>query len=46
MQIYKPKYIYWERQGLDRMCALNCINSVIQQPLFKEVSLISHTRWT
>uniref|UniRef100_A0A0G4F1P0 ubiquitinyl hydrolase 1 n=1 Tax=Chromera velia CCMP2878 TaxID=1169474 RepID=A0A0G4F1P0_9ALVE len=29
--------IYWEKQGRDRMCALHCMNSLLQGPEFSEV---------
>ena len=30
------KVIYWEKQGNDRLCALHCINSLLQRPQFSE----------
>ncbi|KAJ1608760.1 hypothetical protein OJ253_1785 [Cryptosporidium canis] len=32
--------VYWEKQGNDRMCALHCLNSLLQGPYFDE-SLLS-----
>lgn len=31
--------VYWEKQGADRMCALHCLNSVLQGPHFTEAEL-------
>lgn len=31
--------VYWEKQGADRMCALHCLNSVLQGPYFTEADL-------
>lgn len=31
--------VYWEKQGADRMCALHCLNSVLQGPYFTEAEL-------
>ncbi|CDJ42561.1 machado-joseph disease protein, putative [Eimeria tenella] len=33
--------VYWEKQGADRMCALHCLNSVLQGPYFTEAELSS-----
>lgn len=30
------KYVYWEKQGNDRMCGLHCINSMLQGPYYNE----------
>ncbi|SBT82599.1 ataxin-3, putative [Plasmodium ovale] len=30
------KYVYWEKQGNDRMCGLHCINSILQGPYYSE----------
>lgn len=30
------KYVYWEKQGNDRMCGLHCINSMLQGPHYSE----------
>ena len=36
--------VYWEKQGQDRMCALHCINSILQGPYVDEfrLSRIAH----
>ncbi|KAH8582144.1 N-terminal machado-Joseph disease like domain [Cryptosporidium sp. chipmunk genotype I] len=31
--------VYWEKQGNDRMCALHCLNSLLQGPYFDEAFL-------
>ncbi|KAL8440350.1 hypothetical protein Efla_000238 [Eimeria flavescens] len=31
--------VYWEKQGPGRMCALHCLNSVLQGPYFTEAEL-------
>ncbi|EAK88518.1 N-terminal machado-Joseph disease protein like domain, C-terminal UBX, DNA repair like domain [Cryptosporidium parvum Iowa II] len=31
--------VYWEKQGNDRMCALHCLNSILQGPYFDEAFL-------
>lgn len=31
--------VYWEKQGPDRMCALHCLNSLLQGPYFTEAEL-------
>lgn len=31
--------VYWEKQGAGRMCALHCLNSVLQGPHFTEAEL-------
>lgn len=31
--------VYWEKQGNDRMCALHCLNSLLQGPYFDEALL-------
>ncbi|CRH02690.1 ataxin-3, putative [Plasmodium relictum] len=33
------KYVYWEKQGNDRMCGLHCINSILQGPYYSEDTL-------
>ncbi|GAW83644.1 ataxin-3 [Plasmodium gonderi] len=30
------KYVYWEKQGNDRMCGLHCINTILQGPHYSE----------
>lgn len=32
--IPQEKYVYWEKQGKDRMCGLHAINSLMQGPVF------------
>eukprot|EP00922_Rhytidocystis_sp_ex-Travisia-forbesii_P005643 GHVS01008197.1.p1 GENE.GHVS01008197.1~~GHVS01008197.1.p1 ORF type:complete len:381 (-),score=54.09 GHVS01008197.1:962-2104(-) len=32
--------VYWERQGADRLCAMHCINSLLQGPYFSESSMV------
>ncbi len=41
MQIYKPQYVYWEKQGQDKLCGLNCTNSLLQGPYFKELDMLN-----
>ena len=31
--------VYFEKQGEDMLCGLHCINSMLQGPVFDEVSL-------
>lgn len=33
------KYVYWEKQGNDRMCGLHCINSILQGPYYTPENL-------
>lgn len=33
------KFIYWEKQQSDLLCGLHCLNSLIQAPLFDEITL-------
>ncbi|EUD69120.1 hypothetical protein C922_00812 [Plasmodium inui San Antonio 1] len=33
------KYVYWEKQGNDRMCGLHCINAILQGPHYSEDAL-------
>ncbi|OEH78438.1 machado-joseph disease [Cyclospora cayetanensis] len=35
----RGQLVYWEKQGADRMCALHCLNSVLQGPYFTESEL-------
>ncbi|KJP88039.1 hypothetical protein AK88_02314 [Plasmodium fragile] len=35
------KYVYWEKQGNDRMCGLHCINAMLQGPHYSEDVLAS-----
>lgn len=32
-------FIYWEKQQSDLLCGLHCLNSLIQAPLFDEITL-------
>ncbi len=32
-------FVYWEKQENDLLCGLHCLNSLIQAPLFNEISL-------
>eukprot|EP00922_Rhytidocystis_sp_ex-Travisia-forbesii_P021345 GHVS01031274.1.p1 GENE.GHVS01031274.1~~GHVS01031274.1.p1 ORF type:complete len:449 (-),score=77.34 GHVS01031274.1:51-1265(-) len=32
--------VYWEKQGADRLCAMHCINSLLQGPYFSESSMV------
>ena len=34
------QWIYWEKQGTDRLCAVHCLNSLLQGPLYTEVKNI------
>ena len=31
--------VYWEKQGMDSLCGVHCINSLLQGPFFDEISL-------
>lgn len=33
---------YWERQGADKLCAVHCVNALLQGPHFTEVDLAKH----
>ena len=33
------QHVYWEKQASDLLCGLHCLNSLVQAPLFTEVSL-------
>ena len=35
----KKVFVYWEKQGIDRLCGNHCINSLLQGPFFNEVDL-------
>jgi len=35
----RPQQVYWEQQGQDRMCALHCLNSLVQGPVFTAADL-------
>lgn len=37
----EAQFIYWEKQGKDRMCGLHWLNSLVQGPLFNESSLFN-----
>lgn len=37
----ESNFIYWEKQGKDRLCGLHCINSLMQGPVFNESNLAS-----
>ena len=39
MNIMKTQttFIYWEKQGTDRLCGVHCINSLLQGPFYDEV---------
>lgn len=30
-------YIYWERQGSDKLCGVHALNSLLQGPFYNEV---------
>ena len=32
-------HIYFEKQGVDRLCGLHCINALLQGPYFSEMDL-------
>lgn len=38
MQQGNGLWIYWEKQGTDRLCAVHCVNSLLQGPFNTEVS--------
>ncbi|KAL4478050.1 hypothetical protein ABPG72_013489 [Tetrahymena utriculariae] len=44
MQPKKQILIYWEKQGLDQLCGVHCINSLLQGPFFNEIELASIAR--
>ncbi|EDK31541.1 josephin protein (macronuclear) [Tetrahymena thermophila SB210] len=44
MQPKKQVLIYWEKQGLDQLCGVHCINSLLQGPFFNEIELASIAR--
>ena len=29
--------IYWEKQGIDRLCGLHCVNAILQGSFYNEV---------
>ena len=31
-------FVYWEKQGSDRLCGVHCLNSLLQGPFFDEVN--------
>jgi len=33
---------YWEKQGADKLCAVHCVNALMQGPYFSEVDLAKH----
>lgn len=36
----EPKQkIYWEQQGVDMLCGVHTINSLLQGPFFNEITL-------
>jgi ataxin-3 len=35
----ESKFVYWEKQGKDRLCGLHSLNSLVQGPLFNESNL-------
>ena len=37
MQSNNGTWVYWEKQGTDRLCAVHCINSILQGPFYTEV---------
>jgi len=39
MQKLQPKKIYWEKQGVDMLCGVHTINSLLQGPFFNEITL-------
>lgn len=38
-QIITEDVIYFEKQGIDRLCGLHCVNSILQGPFYNEVLL-------
>ena len=39
MEDQESQFVYWEKQGKDRMCGLHAINSILQGPTFHEGTL-------
>ena len=37
----ETKFVYWEKQGKDRMCGLHALNSLVQGPVFNESNLFN-----
>ncbi|KAF4677590.1 Ataxin 3 [Perkinsus chesapeaki] len=37
-------YVYWEKQGADNLCAVHCVNSLLQGPYYNEADLNSFAR--
>ena len=35
----ESKFVYWEKQGKDRLCGLHSLNSLVQGPVFNESNL-------
>jgi Ataxin-3 len=35
----KSQLVYWEKQADDKLCGLHCINSVLQAPVYDEITL-------
>ncbi|KAH0475000.1 MAG: hypothetical protein KVP17_005061 [Porospora cf. gigantea B] len=33
------RHVYFEKQGPDRMCALHCLNGIVQGPAYVEADL-------
>ena len=33
------KQVYWEKQGVDMLCGVHTINSLLQGPFFNEITL-------
>jgi len=44
MQSNSGVSVYWEKQGTDRLCAVHCINSLLQGPFYNELSLAEIAR--
>ena len=37
IQSDEKTFIYWEKQGSDKLCGVHCINTLLQGPFFNEV---------
>ena len=35
----EPQKVYWEKQGVDELCGVHTVNSLLQGPFFNEITL-------
>ena len=33
------KFVYWEKQGFDKLCGVHSLNSLVQGPIYNEIAL-------